>query len=303
MGTEALQVLIGDYLAHCRARGLSYKTVKDNYGYALNHVFLPWCQSRGIEAADQITSRHLDHFSSELQETGGKRGQLSPATVKTYVESVNWFLAWAHGEGEIASLKAQTPKQPRRVLDVLSRQEIQAMEDAARTERDKLIVRVLADTGMRLGELLGLKDEDMMQRGSERYLRLHGKGALDRLVGLPPPLYRRLERLKRSRPAGAPDRLIYPLRRRPGGGYVPLTKSGAEQVIRGVAAAAGIDKRVYPHLLRHSYATFMLNKGANPITLARQLGHSSLAMMQRVYVHQSATDVHDMMLRLLAVGD
>jgi integrase len=99
------------------------------------------------------------------------------------------------------------------------------------------------------------------------------------------------------------DRLFISLRRRPGGDYGPLTPSGVEQVIQELGASAGITKRVYPHLLRHSYATWTLTRGMNPIMLAHILGHTSLAMIQNVYSHLTPTDAYEAMVRTLAEDD
>ena len=70
-------------------------------------------------------------------------------------------------------------------------------------------------------------------------------------------------------------------------------------MIRNLGEAAGVRKRVYPHLLRHSFATWQLSRGMNPIQLAQILGHSSLAMIQNVYSHLSPSDAYEAMLRAL----
>src|SRR5215472_12845609 len=272
-----LEGLVEDYLASCRARGLSPKTIRDNYGYALKSMFLPWAAGEGITEPDQITNRVLDRFTAHLLEHGGKRGPLSRHSVASFAESVNWWLRWLRAEGELKSeAAAQVPSRPKRVLDVLSREELQALEDAAKTERDKLMIRLMADTGMRVSELLGLRITD---------------------------LWRRLQRyVERGRPKDAnSDRIFLSARRdRRTGDYEPLTKSGVEQMVRNVAELAGITKRTYPHMLRHSYATWALNRGMNPIMLAQVLGHSSLVMIQRTYAHSTPADAHELMAKLLA---
>src|SRR5207244_1613799 len=84
-------------------------------------------------------------------------------------------------------------------LDVLTRDEIERLEDAAPTERDKLIIRLLADTGIRVGELCGLRPEDIVRSQDRRtFLKVRGKGSKERLVPLAPPLVRRLDRLMRG---------------------------------------------------------------------------------------------------------
>lgn len=104
--TMSLQRLVEDYLADCRARGLSPKTLRDAYGYPLQQVFLPWCTEQGLIEAGHLSSRTLNRFTSDLLERGGRRGPLSRHTVDTYVRNVNLFLNWARREGEIGQLRA-----------------------------------------------------------------------------------------------------------------------------------------------------------------------------------------------------
>lgn len=79
----------------------------------------------------------------------------------------------------------------------------------------------------------------------------------------------------------------------------PLTVNGV-QMIRNTAQMAGNQKRVHPHLLRHSFATHQLARGMNPIQLADILGHSSLRMIQGTYAHLSPADAYDALLPTLA---
>jgi len=90
---------------------------------------------------------------------------MSKHSVHAYIRAINHFLSWANREGEPVAVKAQLPRLPKQFVDVLSRGDIQAMEDAAQTERDKLIVRTLADTGIRVGELVALRPSDLQLQG------------------------------------------------------------------------------------------------------------------------------------------
>jgi integrase/recombinase XerD len=304
----SLRGLIEDYLADARARGLSPKTLKDAYGYPLLHVFLPWCERQGLAEAGQLDDRAMNRFTSDLLQHGGRRGQLSRHSVQSYVRNVNLFLNWCRREGEVGNVRAQAPKVPRRVLDVLSRDEIDRLENAAHAERDKVIVRTLADTGIRASELLGLRTVDLVERGRDRFIRVVGasqgggaKGDQGRLVPVQPQLYRRLQRLVRGRPDDARGEWIFvALHRRPGGVHERLTVSGLEQMTRTLGERVGLTKRVYPHLLRHSFATEMLNRGMDAITLSRILGHSSLVMIQRTYANQTVGDLSNALLKALA---
>lgn len=299
--SEPLARLVDDYLSSCRARGLSPKTVKDSYGYPLQHVFLPFCEREGITNVDELSNRVMDRYSSELLERGGKRGPLSRHSVHAYVRNVSFFLGWAQRQGESFEAKGQLPKLARRDIDVLSREEINAMEGAAPTERDKLIIRVLADTGLRVGELVGLRPADVIERNRTHLLRItRAKGGDHRLAPIMPDLARRLRRYaERGRPDDAPDRLFVALRRSPNGRTAPLETSGVLQMVRDIAERANVAKRVYPHLFRHSFITEALRRGMNPLMVAKIVGHSSLVMIQRNYEHLVVDDTYDALSRML----
>ena len=300
MPAEPLDRLIEAYLDSCKARGLAPSTVENAYGQRLRRVLLPFCTAEGIASVDQLDSRTLDRLSARLLDQGGERGPVSRHTVHSYMRSINHFLAWANREGEGTPARAQLPRLPKRLMDVLSREEIERLEDAAEIERDKLIIRLLGDAGVRVGEVCGLRVNDLLERDRKHYLRVRGKGAKERLVPIP-GLFRRLQRYAdRTRPSDAvSDRLFLARKRSRFGEYQPLTPSGVQQMVRWTARRAGITKRVHPHLFRHSYATWMLTRGVNPITLADILGHESLEMIRGVYSHLSPSDTYDAMLRVI----
>jgi site-specific recombinase XerD len=215
---------------------------------------------------------------------------------------INHFLAWAAGEGEAVTAKARLPRLPKRLIDVLTRDEVQALEDAAQTDRDRLVVRVLADTGIRVGELVGLRSTDLATIGRDYFLKVRGKGARERFVPVPPRLHRRLEQyVTKQRPRDTrSDRLFLSARRGPTGAYDALTESGVGQLLPTLAEQAGLKKRVYPHLLRHSFATWALTKGMNPMSLAKIMGHSSLVMIQQVYAHLTPADSYEALMKILS---
>jgi integrase/recombinase XerD len=305
-GPSSLDVLVSDYLASCRARGLSRGTIERAYSFSLKEVFLPWCAANEIDELSQLTQRILDRFTSHLYERSGRRGEpLSRHTSHTYIRHVRQFLNWASKEGETESdARPQLPRLPRRVVDVLSRHEIDQLEGAAPAERDKLIVRILADGGLRVGELCALTSTDIVRHDRSVFLKVHGKGNRERLVPLRPDVARRIERFIRYRSVDAKgDKLFVALRRGRDGRYDPLTPSGVAQLLRGLADRAGITKRVHPHLLRHSFATEALRRGMNPIQLAQILGHSGLRMIESVYSHLNTTDAYEAMMRMLTASD
>lgn len=189
-----------------RTGGLSLRTI-EAYEFPLTRQFLPWCAKEGITETSQLTDQLVGQFTTHLLEDGGKHGPLSRASVRSYVRNLRVFLTWAgkaDGGSTAVGAKPRMPRPEKRMLDVLTRSEIQRMEDAAPAERDKLLIRVLADTGVRLGELLGLRVEDILeQRKGEYALKVGGKGSRDRLVPLSPALQRRLRRYLTGRRAEA----------------------------------------------------------------------------------------------------
>jgi integrase len=285
--------LVGDFEASVQASGLSFRTV-EHYSDVLRRVLLGYCEREGVEPAD-LTKRHLERLSAELLQAGRSR-----QSVKTYMSAINRFLRWCSDEGELTRLRGPEPRVERRLLDVLDRDEISRIEEAAVTERDKLIVRVLADTGIRVGELRRLRVTDLVSQGRERYLRVRGKGERDRLVPVTPGLHMRLDRyIRRSRPECNTDLLFVTLDRRPSGDYEPIAESTLQGMLAMLGRKAGLDKRIHPHLFRHSLATNLLRRNVNPVQVRDILGHTSLAMIDRVYSHLVASDAHQALMEAL----
>lgn len=127
------------------------------YRYPLEKVLLPFCEREGIDDVAQLDQRALNRLSVELQDgVGAARGKpLSKYSVNSYLNAINVFLGWAEREGAGGRARARTPQLPKRVMDVLTREEIAELEDLARSDRDAVIVRVLSETGLRASELLG----------------------------------------------------------------------------------------------------------------------------------------------------
>jgi integrase len=212
---------------------------------------------------------------------------------------VNGFLSWARSEGERVTATARLPKTPQRIVETLTRDEIATMEKVG-NERDALIVRLLADTGIRAGELVGLRLGDLTEHERTDYIRVRGKGDKERLVPLPAPTAKRLRRLMRARPTeSASDRVFLSLRRGRSGEYEPLLISGLEQMIRELARQAGIRRRVWPHMFRHTYITFLLQQGVDATKIRRVVGHSSTQLIDRVYGHLLERDLADSVLTAL----
>lgn len=251
-----------------------------------------WCASERITSPDQLTQQILDRFDAELLDR-----ELARESVRTYTRTIGTFVRWAQAGGAIdAKVRLHQPRAEKKLLETLSREEITKLEDAADLERDKLIIRMLADSGVRLGELLGLRPGDLIEQGRERYAKVCGKGARERLVPVAPALFQRLRRY-----AGrGHERIFVTNRRSPRTReYEPLAPRSVQNMLRFIGAEAGLERRVHPHLFRHSYATWALREGMNSLQLQRILGHADLTMISTVYSHLNASDSYEAMLELL----
>ena len=131
---------------------------------AAERLSLSWDEEEGLRTPGDVTPRALERLAANLLERPGRKGTLSRHSVHAYLRGVNQWSRWAKLEGEDvpALALAPLPRDPRSLPNVLSRVQITSPEDAAATERDRLIVRLLADTSLRVGELVGLSTGDLL---------------------------------------------------------------------------------------------------------------------------------------------
>jgi integrase/recombinase XerD len=291
-----LERVIEDYLSDLQARGRSRRTLRQA-GYVLGSVFLPWCREQGTTGVQQLDQKALNAWSTHLLEQGGPRGALSRPSAHSYGRAVNQLLSWTVKAGQRQDqAKGHLPKLERRVIDVLDRKELKALEEAARTDRDRLLITLLASTGLRLSEALGLRDEDLQEQGRGRFVKVHGKGQKQRLVPISPALYNRIrDYAKKRRPKDvATSHVFTGLRRRPDGSYSRLTARTVQDMVAQAAQDAGLEgRKVTPHMLRHSYATNALRSGMNVIALKDILGHADLSQISATYSHLAAGDLFE----------
>ncbi len=183
---------------------------------------------------------------------------------------------------------------------MLTREEILDMERAATSDRDKIIIRLLADTGIRLGELLGLRREDLKRDKDSRFIHVKGKGDKERLVPIKPQLFDRLEKYsKRPQARSAESGRLFLTDRKRAGAYGALSGRTVQQMVKFTAEAAGIDttkRRIHPHLFRHSAITWMVNSGDPVEHIRRTVGHADLSLITKVYSHTSPSDLYKTML-------
>ena len=169
------------------------------------------------------------------------------------------------------------PKKPKRLPEVLSEQEAKRLIDAVRNRKHRAILTTLYATGLRVSEVCQLRVSDV--DSSRMLVRVEqGKGAKDRYV----PMCRTLlDELRAYWKQCRPTHYMFPGRR-----GRPIASRHIYRVCRDAGEAAGIRQVVHPHLLRHSFATHLLDRGANILQVQAILGHTCLKTTAR-YIHIS----------------
>ena len=154
-----------------------------------------------------------------------------------------------------------------RIVPYLTCDEVRALAQEAKRrrkgERDSLLILLLYQTGLRISEALSLTPSHIESFEGRPVLRVVGKGGKERVVALPERLADKLRAYAYEKGLKADER------------FFPINRQRAWQIIKEVAKKAGITKRVYPHLLRHSDAIERLRQTGNPKALQHHLGHSS----------------------------
>ncbi|MCK4816869.1 tyrosine-type recombinase/integrase, partial [bacterium] len=154
-------------------------------------------------------------------------------------------------------------------VSYLTEEDIRQLTEACRKERDKLLITLLFQTGVRISEALALTPASIRIFEGKPAMEIVGKGKKLRMVALPVNLKEKLESY------------AYRARIEPRMKFFDINRSRAWQILNEVREAAGIEKRVFPHLLRHSDAIIRLRKTGNPKALQYHLGHNTPAMTLR----------------------
>jgi integrase/recombinase XerD len=240
--------------------------------------------SKGVHGPGQITRPLLRDFVYLLKDLG-----LSPASIRREVSAIRTYFGFLIGDGRVSddpSDRLESPQRWRRLPEVLSVPEIEALLAAPHVDqplawRDRALLELAYGAGLRVSELCGLGLTDLLL--AEGLVRAFGKGSKERLV----PIGRSI--------IGAVSTYLHTLRpsldRGKSGGRVllnargePLSRVGAWGVVKRCARNAGITKRVTPHTLRHSFATHLLEGGADLRAVQEMLGHADLSTTQ-IYTH------------------
>jgi integrase/recombinase XerD len=244
-----------------------------------------WLAAGGL-TIDDVDEADINHYVRRLREEG--RSPASVARALVAVRSLHRFLADEGLAPADPGRDVEPPRVPQGLPKALTEDEIGSLigaiaGDDAVARRDRAIVELLYGTGIRISELVGLALVDLDLDGA--LVRVFGKGAKERIVPLGRYARQALERWldPGGRPALAPERwarrgdaeAVF-LNARGG----RLTRQGAWGILRRHATTVGLADRLTPHVLRHSCATHMLDRGADIRAVQELLGHASIRTTQ-----------------------
>jgi len=270
-----------DYLA--LEAGNSAHTV-ENYLRDVRRL-VEYGTSRKIRTPGEVTAAQLREFIYFLKDLG-----LAATTIRRQISALRTYYKFLVGEGIVArdpSERIESPKRWRTLPSVLTVADVERLLAAPNTDeplaiRDRALLEFAYATGVRVSELVGLTLQDILFE--EGVARVFGKGSKERLVPVgrralgAVALYAREIRPTLEKRGVGRGALFLNAR----GG--PLSRVGAWGVIKKMAKRAGLTKRVTPHTLRHTFATHLLEGGADLRAVQEMLGHADLSTTQ-LYTH------------------
>jgi integrase/recombinase XerD len=296
--TSALGGAIAGYLDHLAVeRGLSANTLQA-YRRDLSR-YLAFLQARGIHDPADVQEREVSAFLAAIRTGDDGGAELSASSAARTVVAVRGFHRFLVLEGVALADPAgqiQLPAAPKRLPKAISVSDVERVLAAASAGdtpaglRDRALLEVLYGSGARISEAVGLAVDDLDLRSG--LVRLHGKGSKERVVPLGRFAVQAVDAyLVRSRPLlaarGTGSPILFMNSR---GG--PLSRQSAWAVLSASAQRAGLTATVSPHTLRHSFATHLLEGGADVRVVQELLGHASVTTTQ-IYTRVTADTLRE----------
>ena len=278
--TKKWEKIRNDYFRYLRVeRRLSANTV-EAYRRDLEEFSHFILRSYGV-APERVEQPMVERFMAWLYEKN--RSAASQARRLSGVKSFYNYLLINDKVDHLPTDNVDNPRLDRTLPDVLTVEEIDAMlatfdMTTAKGSRDSAMVEVLYSCGLRVSELTSLKISDLFF--GEGYIRIVGKGDKQRLVPISSVARDKIQYYMDFRtPASRSEATVFLNNR-----GKPITRVMVFNIIKQAALMAGIDKQISPHTLRHSYATHLLEGGANIRQVQELLGHESI-LTTEVYTH------------------
>lgn len=281
MMTEAIDSFI---LHLATERGLS-----TNYQLLVRRVLeslASWLQQDlEVQDAQAVTTQHLADYLARRKKDG-----LAASSARIELVAIKIFFRWLAGRGKRSGDPAEPllpPRQEKHLPETMNEADARKLVESitgnsALDRRDRAMLELFYASGLRLSELVGARLENLSLE--EGWIRVTGKGAKTRLCPVGGAAKEALAAyLEHARPTLVKTKKTQ--------SHIFLSERGAAltrervwQIVKKRAELAGMNSRVYPHLLRHSFATHLLNNGADLRVIQEMLGHADIATTQ-IYTH------------------
>jgi len=286
-----INVVIQEFGFDCKIRKLSPKTI-ENYQKQLTYLQRYLADEHNTTLIEAVRSIHIKQFLAMMDEKGRK-----PQYINDLLKVFKTFFNYCEKEGHIKTSPAagiRNMKQPKVVIMTFSENEIRGLLNHFNgrdfiSMRNKTIIALLFDTGMRLAEVINLRSEQI----HDEYILVHGKGNKERLVPVSPILAKQLLRYRTVRDSYFEDKRFPE-------GFVFVSNRGKQltpevigMFLKQAAKEVGVNPqvRVSPHTCRHTFAHLQLKNGLDLYSLSRLMGHENVAITQRYLAGLQNTEI------------
>lgn len=289
MAKESLDTLKRDFLEYIEIeRGRSVKTI-ENYDRYLSRFI----SVMKLKSPSDITHPTVREFRIWLNRQEGTEGTMKRRTQNYYLIALRAFLKFLRKQG-VKTLEPETielAKLPDREIDLITEAELTRLLSAPSGEtkealRDRAMLETLFSTGLRVSELVSLDRDIDLSRGE---LTVRGKGEKLRVVFFSPKAQDAIREYLAKRDDMDEALFVQYGKNARGRKDRRITSRSVERLVKHYAVKAGITKKVTPHIVRHSFATDLLQNGADIRSVQALLGHASINTTQ-IYTH--VTDKH-----------
>lgn len=272
--TSDIEEKLQMYLAVKKLDGLSKRTL---YNYHNNLIIFAGYIKKPVTS---ITTTDLRIYLAN------RCKNLKPTSTNEQISVLKSFFAWLHNEEYIPKnpmSKIKPMKEPKRVRHALNEEEMEILRQACKTDREKALLEFLVSSGCRLSEVVSINKDDI--NWNERSLFVIGKGNKERKVYFNTKAKILMKKYLLTR--ADENNALFVASKRP---YGRLGGRSIEKEIKNISERVNIDKSIFPHLFRHTFATISLNKGLSLPVLQHIMGHENPSTTQ-IYAELSEENI------------
>ncbi len=271
------------YIHYLTLEKNSSKNTIDAYKFNINR-YINFLKTKGVDEPDEITEDEVTAFVKSLIKV-----LVSPKSISQSISTIKGFHKFLVGEGITESDPTQnvtTPKLPKNLPDVMTQNEIDSILQKPDTDkplgiRDRSILETLYATGVRVSELIGIKQSDV--NIGMGVVRIFGKGSKERIIPIGRPALEWIKKYQAEVRINLVETTSHDMLYLNARGK-PISRMTIWNIVERYTKEASITKAVHPHTFRHSFATHLLEGGADLRAVQEMLGHSDISTTE-IYTH------------------